>query len=970
MEDKRIIKLAIIFSITGTVILLPFFSLAYSEKTTHPALTSEIVKFFNIHYPNLELDDKERSLIMQGSVDEDAFGRWMRHYYDPVYNRGLGLIKKWQSSKEWSQDTAAQAGIADSVFAGSLKEYFSGEDDYSWERAIYEYAWRDKGRGLKTLGHILHLIEDATVPDHTRNDPHLVYLDEVFHDRSPYEHWTSKFDIGNIDAVNELKNKKPIKLNTLDEYFDAVANYSNNNFFSKDTILSEEYSSPVIKMISIEVQENEEKSTFGYYNIDGEKYRLVRIKNKFNKGIGKYKKSYLIEDPDHLILSDYWDLLSKQAVLNGAGVVKLFFDEVEKERKMEILKKKNRSWFQKVYDATAADIFNTSKALYGSSVTYEDLQGAVIESQKDDSEKQQIIELISRPVLDIDNEDESVIKTAEVPESEIEEIAEDEDIVADISNDVDKSKEQNEDKEPDFYDSKLIPIDTPFFGGGGGGVKTPLTTEAPTSLLPIPPTIISPSGVLFATTTITFSGVASSTLIISNDFSNATTTANENGEWSLTLSDFQEGTTAIRFIATNSDNLSSDATEFSVAVDTTAPQISSFSILECDYSLRNDGNCLSGSGALNMSWTSTSTDISYYSIIKDGASVATTTATSSSQTFSNGSSHSVAIVAYDEAGNNATSSARSVEIFTTPIVINEIAWSGTASSSADEWIEIYNRTGYTIDLSDIALVADDGVPYLSLSGTIVSNGYYLIERTDDNATSVGADLVVAFSGEGASSGLSNSGEVLSLIHSLGGLASTTLDSTPNASLCFGAWCAGGAGPGYISMERINPDISGAMSSNWANNNTYTKNGTDIGGNAINGTPRSQNSVNLASIGYYCPDKTSSYLSGGYYMPTSGSCVYLSSALSGNRYGDLYRGVVASSTIVMGHSLGSNATSTQSNDALSSPTQGEDYFTAIYKIRTGPAYNDLTDFRNYFKTGANPPPHLNYGVLRWKYGVAP
>lgn len=963
MEDKRIIKLAIIFSMTGTAILLPFFSLAYSEKTTHPALTSEIVKFFNIHYPNLELDDKERSLIMQGSVDEDAFGRWMRHYYDPVYKRGLVLLKKWQSSKEWSQDTSAQAGITDSVFAGSLQEYFSGEDDYSWERAIYEYAWRDKGRGLKTLGHILHLIEDATVPDHTRNDPHLVYFDEVFKDRSPYEHWTSKFDIGNIDAVNKLKNKKPINLNTLDEYFDAVANYSNNNFFSKDTIFDKKYSSPVVKLIDKEILSNGTEYTFGYFNDGKENYKLVLIDKKFDRKSGKLDIVYFIDDEDNLILSDYWSFLSKQAVLNGAGVVKLFFDEVEKERKTEILKKKNRSWFQKVYDATAADIFNTSKALYGSSVTYEDLQGAVIKSQKDGSEP------ISRPVLDIDNEDESVIETAEVPESEFEEIAED--IVADISNDVDKSKEQNEDKEPDFYDSKLIPIDTPFFGGGGGGVKTPLTTEeTPTPLPPVPPTIISPSGVLFATTTITFSGAASSTLIISNDFSNATATADENEEWSLTLSDFQEGTTAIRFIATNSDNLSSDATEFSVAVDTTAPQVSSFSILECDYSLRNDGNCLSGSGALNMSWTSTSTDISYYSIIKDGESVATTTATSSSQTFSNGSSHSVAIVAYDDAGNNATSSAQSVEIFTMPIVINEIAWSGTASSSADEWIEIYNRTGYTIDLSDIALVADDGVPYLSLSGTIVSNGYYLIERTDDNATSVGADLVVAFSGEGNSSGLSNSGEVLSLIHSLGGLASTTLDSTPNASLCFGAWCAGGAGPGYISMERINPDISGAISSNWANNNTYTKNGTDIGGNAINGTPRSQNSVNLAPIGYYCPNETSSYLSGGYYMPTSGSCVYLSSALSGNRYGDLYRGVVASSTIVMGHSLGSNATSTQSNDALSSPTQGEDYFTAIYQIYVGPAYNNLTDFRNYFKTGANPPPHLNYGVLRWKYGVAP
>ena len=36
----------------------------------------------------------------------------------------------------------------------------------------------DKAYGLEALGHVLHLLEDATVPDHTRNDPHPPFLEQ------------------------------------------------------------------------------------------------------------------------------------------------------------------------------------------------------------------------------------------------------------------------------------------------------------------------------------------------------------------------------------------------------------------------------------------------------------------------------------------------------------------------------------------------------------------------------------------------------------------------------------------------------------------------------------------------------------------------------------------------------------------------------------------------------------------------
>tara|TARA_B100000315_G_scaffold232875_1_gene245545 strand:+ start:1004 stop:3214 length:2211 start_codon:yes stop_codon:yes gene_type:complete len=509
---------------------------------------------------------------------------------------------------------------------------------------------------------------------------------------------------------------------------------------------------------------------------------------------------------------------------------------------------------------------------------------------------------------------------------------------------------------------------TNFYATDGSGNKSSATTvSVGVDTSPDAPIITSPTASVFATTTIEFTGTATSTLVISNSYSSSTTTADVNNEWSLTLEDFSEGTTTISFYSTDNDDLTSQAEEYQLTIDTTPPSTPTLTITECSNSLSASA-CLSPSTTANLSWTATSTDISYYGVIKDNTQVSTTTDTDSSTTLSNGT-YSMEIVAYDEVGNSSTSTSQSIIIDTMPVIINEIAWSGTASSSADEWIELYNRTSYTIDLSNVTLSASDEAPYISLSGTITSNSYYLIERTDDTTTSVTADLTSSFSE------LSNTVEILSLIHNY---ASTTLDSTPSSV----SWSAG-TEANNISMERIDLDTAGTSATNWSNNNTYTKNGTDVGGNSINGTPKSRNSVNLPSIGYYQTPETSSYISGGYYATSNnalGLATYISpteewwpgagSNTVKKRRGALYRGTVASSTVISSH-LMLNGNSEEQGDIPTDPVQGEDYFVAIHKVRTGPAFNgDTALFQSYFESGANAPPHLDYGILEWKYGTAP
>jgi hypothetical protein len=161
------------------------------------------------------------------------------------------------------------------------------------------------------------------------------------------------------------------------------------------------------------------------------------------------------------------------------------------------------------------------------------------------------------------------------------------------------------------------------------------------------------------------------------------------------------------------------------------------------------------------------------------------------------------------------------------VIINEVAWGGTISSTDDEWIELYNNTGFPIDLAGWKLVAVDGTPSINLSGTIPGFGFFLLERPDDcTVSNVGADILYG----GA---LSNSGESLQLLAPRGTSNQFSVVDTANSN--GGAWPAPLVAPFYYSMERR----TGMADSDtaWIANTGVVKNGQD------SGTPNSDCSNN-------------------------------------------------------------------------------------------------------------------------------
>ncbi|MEK9147643.1 MAG: lamin tail domain-containing protein [Patescibacteria group bacterium] len=143
------------------------------------------------------------------------------------------------------------------------------------------------------------------------------------------------------------------------------------------------------------------------------------------------------------------------------------------------------------------------------------------------------------------------------------------------------------------------------------------------------------------------------------------------------------------------------------------------------------------------------------------------------------------------------------------IVINEIAWMGNSDNSANEWIELYNATSTEINLSGWTLLAQDNSPDISLSGTINSGEYFLLERTDDNSvSSVSANQIY-------SGAMSNTGELLIL-----------KDSNDKEIDRVDSWHAGNNDT-KKTMQRISSTQVGTLSTNWITNS---------------GTPKAQNNT--------------------------------------------------------------------------------------------------------------------------------
>jgi len=320
------IRKIILFFLVSLLFFISKDVFAY-EIETHAYLTDEVINF-----SGSQPASGFRSFIIDGSRREDDGVRSFNHFYDPVNNIGLHNIAlgMWEKSKDWADDSVNQNGVkykVPAVIASILSAVESGkindisaETDFTWHRAVEFYVNDESEKAFFLLGHILHLMEDASVPDHTRNDLHP--------GNSPYENWTAQFNLENKDAdlQGRLNGKNSIQLDDLTSFFDGLANYSNNNFYSKDTIGIGDYKLPAsdftkrINKYYYAFKEDKENGDYPLF-----------VYKKYSGGLIFSDNSDIdikTENESEVVLS-YWFRLSTKTIQYGAGVLNLFIKEAE-----------------------------------------------------------------------------------------------------------------------------------------------------------------------------------------------------------------------------------------------------------------------------------------------------------------------------------------------------------------------------------------------------------------------------------------------------------------------------------------------------------------------------------------------------------------------------------------------------------------------------------------------------------------
>ncbi len=278
------------FFVPGIILLgQHFFARAYDSEVAHPYLTYKIAQVFNQQTSN-KLNSRDIKWLEQGSIDEDNFPRWMNHFYDPSAGKGLW---GFASAKDWAQ---------------------SGWQTFNWEKALNFYVKGDRQSAMIALGHVLHLVEDMGVPAHTRNDAHP--------EGDPYENWVTFNIVGRLNSP-----VSPMTINSLDEAFAGVADYSHDYFLSKDTIGGLNINNDNLRTVTLK---NGLKRLYSMRKdkLSDVDYKLIRVQID-----GLNRKNYILDDP--LVHSDYLSLLAPKVISHSAGVVDLFFREAEIKKQQE-----------------------------------------------------------------------------------------------------------------------------------------------------------------------------------------------------------------------------------------------------------------------------------------------------------------------------------------------------------------------------------------------------------------------------------------------------------------------------------------------------------------------------------------------------------------------------------------------------------------------------------------------------------
>jgi hypothetical protein len=329
--------------------------------------TSEIYDYFKVNLGYSSVNDEVSGVKIlkwfedAGAQEDKPAFRTLNHFLDPLTNKGFtgtlgGLLFSGLPTAVWAQrPTGKQSWGFYSWHDG--REYFY-EALTSDSQALRE---EKLAMSFRALGQVMHLVEDMSVPEHTRNTAHIVantiepWLEEVLNPRTKtglYTKYYITFQNLLIDPISPSQvllqqpgkfPGAPIPIANLydsEQYTNGsspdvtvtvpigLAEYTNANFFSFNTIF-ENYEHPAWSSIELHDDTDDESGklmTFIRRKSDaaGEHVEHLAQANVFSKHLEVVKTNGFTLENDK-VYKDYMDKLIARAAGYAGALVDYFY---------------------------------------------------------------------------------------------------------------------------------------------------------------------------------------------------------------------------------------------------------------------------------------------------------------------------------------------------------------------------------------------------------------------------------------------------------------------------------------------------------------------------------------------------------------------------------------------------------------------------------------------------------------------
>jgi len=318
-----------------------------NNMKTHPWLSLRSIQLFE-RSTGTSLPPEVKQQIVLGSIEEDYDISGTSTVGDYSHMQSNQTLSAWQWDPQ--QIVTGDVNRSENHFMNSdddVDGLTSGAPFVNTARNVSALKWANDDtrnlanfvmakaegntlKGWRYLGHILHILEDMTVPAHVRNDAHIIYdnYEGYMAAKVPAE----LFLLAGGDAAMQPRGPSDTDIAP---FFRELSGYTRANYFSEHTVFMNSYYGTDLPVAAVSGEDNHY-----FYGTNGK-----RIANKGLLFWAVYSTATSSSDHrplgdtnydlvktwariDQSVAEDMFSDLGPRAIQYGAGLIKLFHDLV------------------------------------------------------------------------------------------------------------------------------------------------------------------------------------------------------------------------------------------------------------------------------------------------------------------------------------------------------------------------------------------------------------------------------------------------------------------------------------------------------------------------------------------------------------------------------------------------------------------------------------------------------------------